>query len=128
MCTRYPIINRVSELKVHIELTRFVQPEKIEIDANERAVNEKSQYCFFVCTTFDSFLNDFLVRGYIIMVVKYKGQKLRYVKDFHGKEVLWILNPEQIEMPGMIFVGGYPNEYCIFMDTLSDDEQKKIRK
>jgi hypothetical protein len=48
----------VSELKVHIELTRFVQPEKIEIDANERAVNEKSQYCFFVCTTFDSFLND----------------------------------------------------------------------
>ena len=60
MCTRYPIINRVSELKVHIELTRFVQPEKIEIDANERAVSEKSQYCFFVCTTFDSFLNDFL--------------------------------------------------------------------
>ena len=58
MCTRYPIINRVSELKAHIELTRFVQPEKIEIDANERAVNEKSQYCFFVCTTFDSFLND----------------------------------------------------------------------
>ena len=60
MCTRYPILNRVSELKVHIELTRFVQPEKIEIDANERAVNEKSQYCFFVCTTFDSFLNDFV--------------------------------------------------------------------
>ena len=58
MCTRYPIINRVSELKVHIKLTRFVQPEKIEIDANERAVNKKSQYCFFVCTTFDSFLND----------------------------------------------------------------------
>ena len=58
MCTCYPIINRVSELKVHIELTRFVQPEKIEIDANERAINEKSQYCFFVCTTFDSFLND----------------------------------------------------------------------
>ena len=58
MCTRYPITNRMSELKVHIELTRFVQPEKIEIDANERAVSEKSQYCFFVCTTFDSFLND----------------------------------------------------------------------
>ena len=63
MCTRYPIINRVSELKVHIELTRFVQAEKIEIDANERAVNEKSQYCFFVCTTFDSFLNDLYDTG-----------------------------------------------------------------
>ena len=64
MCTCYPIINRVSELKVHIELTRFVQPEKIEIDANERAVNEKSQYCFFVCTTFDSFLNDLFIPSY----------------------------------------------------------------
>lgn len=77
MCTRYPIINRVSELKVHIELTRFVQPEKIEIDANERAVNEKSQYCFFVCTTFDSFLNDFC--DYIIWelsVIKYLRQIL----------------------------------------------------
>ena len=66
MCTRYPIINRVSELKVHIELTRFVQPEKIEIDANERAVNEKSQYGFFVCTTFDSFLNDLMEKAKII--------------------------------------------------------------
>ena len=65
MCTCYPIINRVSELKVHIELTRFVQPEKIEIDANERAVNEKSQYCFFVCTTFDSFLNDLIKPLYL---------------------------------------------------------------
>ena len=79
MCTRYPIINRVSELKVHIELTRFVQPEEIEIDANERAVNEKSQYCFFVCTTFDSFLNDlnessmcetiFLHSSYVILYI-----------------------------------------------------------
>lgn len=42
-------------------MTRFVQPEKIEIDANERAVNEKSPYCFFVCTTFDSFLNGLFV-------------------------------------------------------------------
>ena len=73
MCTRYPIINRVSELKVHIKLTRFVQPEKIEIDANERAVNEKSPYCFFVCTTFDSFLNDLfgIVSSAVVALVIY---------------------------------------------------------
>ena len=73
MCTRYPIINRVSELKVHIELTHFVQPEKIEIDANERAVNEKSPYCFFVCTTFDSFLNDLfgIVSSAVVALVIY---------------------------------------------------------
>lgn len=73
MCTRYLITNRVSELKVHIELTRFVQPEKIEIDANERAVNEKSQYCFFVCTTFDSFLNDFCGLHKYPLIKKNKG-------------------------------------------------------
>ena len=76
MCTRYPITNRVSELKVHIELTRFVQPEKIEIDANERAVNEKSPYCFFVCTTFDSFLNDLSLSLY------YHTQKLLYIFSY----------------------------------------------
>ena len=76
MCTRYPIINRVSELKVHIELTRFVQPEKIEIDANERAVNEKSQYCFFVCTTFDSFLNEMPI------IKLYTGLALKRLKRF----------------------------------------------
>ena len=46
MCTRYPIINRVSELKVHIELTRFVQPEKIEIDANERQLMKSLNTAF----------------------------------------------------------------------------------
>ena len=60
MCTCHPIINRVSELKVHIELTRFVQPEKIEIDANERAVNEKSQNCFFVYPIIDCNLKNLL--------------------------------------------------------------------
>lgn len=82
MCTRYPIINRVSELKVHIELTRFVQPEKIEIDANERAVNEKSQYCFFVCTTFDSFLNDltkplYLFPGILSPIIIIKSEPVK---------------------------------------------------
>lgn len=62
------------------------------------------------------------------MFVNYKGQPLEYIKDFHGREVLWITKPEQIKMPGMTFVGGYPNEYCIFIDKLSDEEQKEIRK
>ena len=61
-------------------------------------------------------------------VVKYKGQRLRYIKDFHGREVLWIMSPEQITMPGMTFVGGYPDEYCIFIDELSAKEQEDIRK
>ena len=70
----------MSELKVQIELTRFVQPEKIEIDANERAVNEKSQYCFFVCTTFDSFLNDLCNKHYgqRMLLIAYEISKKLY--------------------------------------------------
>ena len=83
MCTRYPIINRVSELKVHIELTRFVQPEKIEIDANERAVNEKSPYCFFVCTTFDSFLNDLSKTSYSTCSFHQKGVQQYTILSVH---------------------------------------------
>ena len=47
---------------------------------------------------------------------------------FHGKEVLWILKPKQVGMLGMTFVGGYPDEYCIFIDKLSLEEQEDIRK
>ena len=55
------------------------------------------------------------------MVVKYKGQKLRYVKDFHGKEVLWILSPEQIEMPGMVFVGILKSmSICVILSNISN--------
>ena len=89
MCTRYPIINRVSELKVHIELTRFVQPEKIEIDANERAVNEKSPYCFFVCTTFDSFLNDFTI-SFLILILPYFSDSVHLLIPVGRKTLLFL--------------------------------------
>ena len=108
MCTRYPIINRVSELKVHIELTRFVQPEKIEIDANERAVNEKSQYCFFVCTTFDSFLNDLSLTSKSIVPHLYE---FFYHFDYtHDLMTSWIL-AEKEKLPSVwqqFFFGWYP--------------------
>ena len=91
MCTRYPIINRVSELKVHIELTRFVQPEKIEIDANERAVNKKSQYCFFVCTTFDSFLNDFTI-SFLIQILPYFLDSVHLLIPTDRKTFLYLLH------------------------------------
>ena len=88
MCTRYLITNRVSELKVHIELTRFVQPEKIEIDANERAVNEKSQYCFFVCTTFDSFLNDLFLSLFLNYTRDLKLFLLIYCSKISLKKII----------------------------------------
>ena len=30
-------------------------------------------------------------------------------------------------MPKMEFVGGYPNEYCIFLENLSAEELKEIK-
>lgn len=62
------------------------------------------------------------------MIVKYKGQNLKYIEDFHGRQVLWITTPSQINMKGMTFVGGYPNEYCIFINELPKEDQDKIRK
>ena len=39
---------------------------------------------------------------------------------------MWITDPQQIEMPKMEFVGGYPNEYCIFLKNLTETELAQI--
>ncbi|EGQ80073.1 hypothetical protein HMPREF9094_0891 [Fusobacterium animalis ATCC 51191] len=47
--------------------------------------------------------------------VIYKGETLRLTRFWgNNKLCLWIKNPNQINMSKMEFVGGYPNEYCIF--------------
>lgn len=60
------------------------------------------------------------------MDIKYKGERLKYIADFHGEQVLWITRPEQISMEHMKFVGGYPNEYCIYISDLSDEDKVDI--
>ena len=62
------------------------------------------------------------------MDVIYKGEKLKFVQDFHGEQVLWITDPCQINMEHMRFVGGYPNEYCILLSDLSADEKEQVLK
>lgn len=50
--------------------------------------------------------------------VIYNGQLLVLTQFWAtGEPCLWITDPQQIEMPKMEFVGGYPNEYCIFLKT-----------
>ena len=47
--------------------------------------------------------------------VIYKGEILKLTRFWgNDKLCLWIKNPNQIKIPKMEFVGGYPNEYCIF--------------
>lgn len=57
----------------------------------------------------------------------YKGQSLTLTR-FWGNEklCLWIKNPSQRDMPKMEFVGGYPDEWCIFIENLTDDEKRQI--
>ena len=43
-----------------------------------------------------------------------------------GESCLWITNPEQIGMPKMEFVGGHPDEYCIFLKNLTKSELAQI--
>lgn len=40
--------------------------------------------------------------------------------------VLWIESPSQRSIPKMTFVGGYPNEYCIFISELALKEKLMI--
>lgn len=59
--------------------------------------------------------------------VIYKGQILTLTRFWAtGELCLWITNPEQINMPKMEFVGGHPNEYCIFIKKLSLKELSSI--
>ena len=59
--------------------------------------------------------------------VIYKGEILRLTRFWgNNKLCLWIKNSNQINMPKMEFVGGYPNEYCIFLENLSLEELKEI--
>lgn len=62
------------------------------------------------------------------MDVIYKGEKLRYVEDFHGEPVLWITAPSQTDMEHMTFVGGHADEYCIFLKDLPEDELSEVKK
>ena len=60
--------------------------------------------------------------------VIYKGEVLKLTRFWgNNKLCLWIKNPNQITMPKMEFVGGYPNEYCIFLEKLSSEELKEIK-
>lgn len=59
--------------------------------------------------------------------VIYNGQSLTLTRFWAtGEPCLWIKSPEQINMPKMEFVGGYPNEYCIFLKNLTAEELARI--
>lgn len=55
--------------------------------------------------------------------VIYNGQVLRLTRFWgNQKPCLWIHTPSQRSIPKMKFVGGYPDEYCIFLDELTKEE------
>lgn len=60
------------------------------------------------------------------MDIIYKGEKLRYIDDFHGRQVLWITSPDQTGMEHMQFVGGYPDEYCICLSDMPEEDRAQI--
>ncbi len=57
----------------------------------------------------------------------YNGQVLTLTRFWAtGELCLWITDPEQIKMPKMEFVGGHPDEYCIFLKNLTETELAQI--
>lgn len=57
--------------------------------------------------------------------ILYNGQELTLTKYFGGP-CLFIKYPSQISIPKMQFVGGYPNEYCIYLKDLTESEINSI--
>lgn len=57
--------------------------------------------------------------------VLYNGQILTLTKYFGGP-CLFVNNPSQVTIPKMEFVGGYPNEYCIYLKNLDENEKSLI--
>ena len=59
--------------------------------------------------------------------VIYNGQILTLTRFWAtGEPCLWITDPQQIGMPKMEFVGGHPDEYCIFLKNLTETELSQI--
>lgn len=59
--------------------------------------------------------------------VRYNGEILTLTRFWGNNEAcLWIQNPNQIHIPKMEFVGGLPDEYCIFIKNLTDKEKSSI--
>lgn len=73
-------------------------------------------------------------KTYIIVGMEMKGMDVLYKKQiltltrFWGDNrlCLYAKNPSQISIPKMEFFGGHPNEWCIFIDNLTDDEKTEI--
>lgn len=73
-------------------------------------------------------------KTYIIVGMEMKGMDVLYKKQiltftrFWGDNrlCLYAKNPSQISIPKMEFVGGHPDEWCIFIDNLTDDEKTEI--
>lgn len=57
--------------------------------------------------------------------VLYRGEVLT-LTEYFGRPCLFIQKPSQIGLPKMQFVGGYPNEYCIYLSDLTDEEKHSV--
>ena len=60
--------------------------------------------------------------------VIYKKQILRLTRFWSDNRIcLYAKNPSQIYLSKMKFVGGHPDEWCIFIDDLTYDEKTEIK-
>ena len=66
-------------------------------------------------------LADRIINNYI-----YYYNHLFCLSTFDNKKCLWITNSNQTCLPHVQFVGGYPDEWCAFLDNLTEDDEKHL--
>jgi len=67
-------------------------------------------------------------------MVLYHGEELKFIpacnnvqhKDFFYDDALWIQTPDQRSLPYMMFVGGFPDEWCVGLKYLPKDELNQL--
>ena len=57
--------------------------------------------------------------------VLYCGEVLT-LTEYFGRPCLFIQKASQIGLPKMQFVGGYPNEYCVYLSDLTEEEKRSV--
>jgi hypothetical protein len=73
-----------------------------------------------ICRVYEQMATKFIAENFL-----YYNEHLP-MRTFYGRKCLWIMRPEQRSLPHMEFVGGYPNEWCVFLDSLTDKDKQHL--
>ncbi|MDO4649798.1 MAG: hypothetical protein Q4B26_14235 [Eubacteriales bacterium] len=71
--------------------------------------------------------NDNKIKDQFVLYDSEELYMTKFSSDGRFRPGLYIVNARQRNLPKMKFVGGHPDEWCIFLDELTKDELAMIK-